>query len=146
MTVLVIDKSYIYSHVGELGVPQETVEKHCLSAIIGLFPEAHPSFRQPQASLIWRELEEEEGPDSRPRGLLGSALRRRPTSRQEEEEDGGSVGALRRRSSSRRRTAGDCPDDDDDDFGRYFVWGTLAAIFALFINVLYPLLHKASWT
>uniref|UniRef100_A0AAQ5XZ97 ubiquitinyl hydrolase 1 n=1 Tax=Amphiprion ocellaris TaxID=80972 RepID=A0AAQ5XZ97_AMPOC len=62
-----------------------------------------------QASLIWRELEEEEeGPDRGPRGLMS--------------------------------------DYPDDDCVRYFVLGTLTAVLALFVNLVYPLLYKASWT
>uniref|UniRef100_A0A665X725 ubiquitinyl hydrolase 1 n=1 Tax=Echeneis naucrates TaxID=173247 RepID=A0A665X725_ECHNA len=80
-----------------------------------LFPEADTGFRQSQASLIWRELEEEEeGLDEGPRGLFHSALPR-------------------------------MSDYPDDDCVRYFVLGTLAAVLALLINLVYPL-YKASWT
>lgn len=37
-------------------------------------------------------------------------------------------------------------DYPDDDCVRYFVLGTLTAVFALFVNLLYPLLYQASWT
>uniref|UniRef100_A0A8C2XR00 ubiquitinyl hydrolase 1 n=1 Tax=Cyclopterus lumpus TaxID=8103 RepID=A0A8C2XR00_CYCLU len=91
-----------------------------------------------QASLIWRELEEdEEGLDGRPRGLFRSAPRRRRTSRDRAEEDEGSVRRHRRRRMS---------DYPDDDCVRYFVLGTLAAVFALFVNLVYPLLSKSNWT
>uniref|UniRef100_A0A8C4GVM1 ubiquitinyl hydrolase 1 n=1 Tax=Dicentrarchus labrax TaxID=13489 RepID=A0A8C4GVM1_DICLA len=74
-----------------------------------LFPEADTGFRQSQASLIWRELEEEEeGLDEGPPGLFRSAM----------------------------------SDYPDDDCVRYFVLGTLAAVFALLVNLVYPLLYK----
>uniref|UniRef100_A0A7N6BIQ2 ubiquitinyl hydrolase 1 n=1 Tax=Anabas testudineus TaxID=64144 RepID=A0A7N6BIQ2_ANATE len=86
-----------------------------------LFPEADIGFRQSQASLIWRELEEEEeGLDEGPRGLTEGLVRRH-----------------------RGQRMSDYP---DDDCVRYFVLGTLTAVFALFINLVYPLLYKASWT
>ncbi|XP_029975671.1 ubiquitin carboxyl-terminal hydrolase 19 isoform X2 [Salarias fasciatus] len=98
-----------------------------------------------QASLIWRELEEEEeGPDGGPGGLLRSALlrRRRQTPRSsDEEEDPGREGSAPRR--RRRNRMSDYP---DDDCVRYFVLGTLTAVLALFVNLLYPLLYKASWS
>lgn len=107
-----------------------------------LFPEADTGFRQSQASLIWRELEEEEeGLDEGPRGLFRSALRRRQTSRNRDEEDEDrSEGSVRRH---RRQRMSDYP---DDDCVRYFVLGTLAAVFALFVNLVYPLLYKSNWT
>uniref|UniRef100_A0A673CKS2 ubiquitinyl hydrolase 1 n=1 Tax=Sphaeramia orbicularis TaxID=375764 RepID=A0A673CKS2_9TELE len=73
-----------------------------------------------QASLIWRELEEEEeGLDEGPRGLTEGSVRRH-----------------------RGQRLSDYP---DDDCVRYFVLGTVAAMFALFVNLVYPLLYKASW-
>lgn len=39
----------------------------------------------------------------------------------------------------RQRRLSDYP---DDDCGRYFVLGTLAAMFALLVNLVYPLLSK----
>lgn len=103
-----------------------------------LFPEADTGFRQSQASLIWRELEEEEeGLDDAPSGLFRSALRRGQTARNRDEEDEDrSEGSVRRH---RRRRMSDYP---DDDCVRYFVLGTLAAVFALFVNLVYPLLYK----
>ncbi|XP_054627537.1 ubiquitin carboxyl-terminal hydrolase 19-like [Dunckerocampus dactyliophorus] len=93
-----------------------------------------------QASLIWRELEEEEeeGLDEGPHGVFRSGLRRRQQQQQmhrtrdEENEDGGTAGWRSHRSP-------------DDDRVRYFVLGTLAAVFALLVNLLYPLLYKAKW-
>ena len=106
-------------------------------------PTLTPGFRQSQASLIWRELEEEEeeGLDEGPRGLFRSAPRRRqtPGNRDEEDEDR-SEGSVRRH---RRQRASDYP---DDDCVRYFVLATLAALFALLVNLLYPLLYKSNWT
>ncbi|XP_031142111.1 ubiquitin carboxyl-terminal hydrolase 19 isoform X2 [Sander lucioperca] len=95
-----------------------------------------------QASLIWRELEEEEeGLNEAPRGLLRSARRRRQASRNGDEEDEDRTeGSVRRH---RRQRMSDHP---DDDCVRYFVLGTLAAVFALFVNLVYPLLYKSSWT
>ncbi|XP_075951419.1 ubiquitin carboxyl-terminal hydrolase 19 isoform X2 [Anarhichas minor] len=91
-----------------------------------------------QASLIWRELEEEEeGLDEGPRGLSRSAPRRRRTPRDRAEGDEGSVRRHRKQKTS---------DYPDDDCVRYFVLGTLAAVFALFINLVYPLLSKSNWT
>lgn len=105
-----------------------------------LFPEADTGFRQSQASLIWRELEEEEeGRDKGPRGLFRSALRRRQTNRDEEDEDR-AEGPVRRHRGQRMS------DYPDDDCVRYFVLGTLTAVLALFVNLVYPLLYKASWT
>ncbi|XP_026187907.1 ubiquitin carboxyl-terminal hydrolase 19 isoform X3 [Mastacembelus armatus] len=95
-----------------------------------------------QASLIWRELEEEEeGLDEGPHGLFRSALRRRqtPGNRDEEDEDR-TEGSVRRH---RRQWMSDYP---DDDCVRYFVLGTLTAVFALFVNLVYPLFYKVSWT
>uniref|UniRef100_A0A669CUE1 ubiquitinyl hydrolase 1 n=1 Tax=Oreochromis niloticus TaxID=8128 RepID=A0A669CUE1_ORENI len=93
-----------------------------------------------QASLIWRELEEEDdGLDEGPRGLFHSALRRHRTqrNRDEEEEDGAGQSVRRRQRMS---------DYPDDDCVRYFVLGTLTAVLALFVNLVYPLLYKASWS
>ncbi|XP_076596686.1 ubiquitin carboxyl-terminal hydrolase 19 isoform X2 [Chaetodon auriga] len=91
-----------------------------------------------QASLIWRELEEEEeGLDEGPPGLFRSALRRGQMSRNRDEEDEDrSEGSVRRH---RSRRMSDYP---DDDCVRYFVLGALAAVFALFVNLVYPLLYK----
>uniref|UniRef100_A0A671VDT8 ubiquitinyl hydrolase 1 n=1 Tax=Sparus aurata TaxID=8175 RepID=A0A671VDT8_SPAAU len=83
-----------------------------------LFPEADTGFRQSQASLIWRELEEE--------------------------EEGFDEGELFRSSLWRGQTRR-MSDYPDDDCVRYFVLGTLAALFALFINLIYPLLYKVDF-
>ncbi|XP_047459365.1 ubiquitin carboxyl-terminal hydrolase 19 isoform X2 [Mugil cephalus] len=95
-----------------------------------------------QASLIWRELEEdEEGLGRGPRGLFRSALRRRLTRRSRDEEDEDKAeGSVRRH---RRQRMSDYP---DDDCVRYFVLGTLTAVLALFVNLVYPLFYKANWT
>lgn len=101
-----------------------------------LFPEADTGFRQSQASLIWRELEEEdEGLDEGPRGLFRSALRRGQAARNRDDEDR-TDGSVRRH---RRRRMSDYP---DDDCVRYFVLGTLVAVFALLVNFFY----KSNWT
>ncbi|XP_028265096.1 ubiquitin carboxyl-terminal hydrolase 19 isoform X2 [Parambassis ranga] len=90
-----------------------------------------------QASLIWRELEEEEdGLDEGPHRLFRSALRRRQSNRHEEDED-------RTTWRQRRHRMSDYP---DDDCVRYFVLGTLTAVLALFVNLVYPLLYKANWS
>ncbi|XP_027879788.1 ubiquitin carboxyl-terminal hydrolase 19 isoform X2 [Xiphophorus couchianus] len=86
-----------------------------------------------QASLIWRELEEEdEGPDEGPRGLFRSALRSRQAQRNRGEEE---AGARRRR----RHKMSDYP---DEDCVRYLVVATLTAVIALFVNLVYPFLYK----
>ncbi|XP_040904239.1 ubiquitin carboxyl-terminal hydrolase 19 isoform X2 [Toxotes jaculatrix] len=95
-----------------------------------------------QASLIWRELEEEEeGLDEGPRGLFGSALWRRQTQRNRDEED-----EDRTEGSVRRHHGQRMSDYPDDDCVRYFVLGTLTAVLALVVNLVYPLLYKANWT
>lgn len=106
------------------------------------FPEADTGFRQSQASLIWRELEEEEeGLVQSSPGLFHSVLRRGQTQRNREEEDEDRTdGSVRQH---RRRRMSDYP---DDDCVRYFVLGTLAAMFALLVNLVYPLLYKTNWT
>ncbi|XP_041654745.1 ubiquitin carboxyl-terminal hydrolase 19 isoform X2 [Cheilinus undulatus] len=97
-----------------------------------------------QASLIWRELEEEdEGLAESPPGLFRSVLRRGQTARnrdENEENEERTEGSVRQH---RRRRMADYP---DDDCVRYFVLGTLAAMFALFVNLVYPLLNKSNWT
>ncbi|XP_042266409.1 ubiquitin carboxyl-terminal hydrolase 19 isoform X3 [Thunnus maccoyii] len=95
-----------------------------------------------QASLIWRELEEEEeGFYEGPCGLFRSGQRRRQTLRNREEEDEDRAeGPMQ---CHRWRRMSDYP---DDDCMRYFLLGTLAAAFALFVNLVYPLLYKSNWT
>lgn len=102
-----------------------------------------PGFRQSQASLIWRELEEEEeGFDEGARGLFRSGLqRRRQTQRNREEDQDRAEGPARRRNRWRRMS-----DYPDDDCVRYFILGTLAAAFALIVNLVYPLIYKSNWT
>lgn len=78
-----------------------------------------------------------EGLDDGPPGLFGTALRRGQASRNRNEEDEDrSEGSVRRHY---RRRMSDYP---DDDCVRYFVLGTLAAVFALLVNLVYPLLYK----
>ncbi|XP_058498164.1 ubiquitin carboxyl-terminal hydrolase 19 isoform X4 [Solea solea] len=97
-----------------------------------------------QASLIWQELEEEEeGLVEGPRGLFRSSLWRRQTRMnrgngdEDEEKEERAEGSVPRR---RRQRMSEYP---DDDCVRYFVVGTLAAVFALLVNLLYPLLYKS---
>lgn len=107
-----------------------------------LFPEADTGFRQSQASLIWRELEEEEeGLDEGPRGLFRSALWRRQTHRNRDEE-----GEERPAGSVRRHRGHRMSDYPDDDCVRYFVLGMLMAVLALLVNLLYPFIYRANWT
>lgn len=56
----------------------------------------------------------------------------------EEDKDIADV-SLQHQHRRRRRRISDYP---DDDCGHFFVLGTLAAVFALFINVVYPLLSN----
>lgn len=58
-------------------------------------------------------------------------------SRNRDEEDEDRTEGSVRRHRSRRMS-----DYPDDDCVRYFVLGTLAAVFALFVNLVYPLLYK----
>ncbi|XP_036446774.1 ubiquitin carboxyl-terminal hydrolase 19 isoform X1 [Colossoma macropomum] len=93
-----------------------------------------------QASLIWQELEEEEeGQRGAPsRGLFRPGLRGRRTRTRVEEEEDGHGGLARRR---RDRVS----DYSDDDRVRYFILGTVAAMFALLLNLIYPLLYRSHW-
>ena len=111
------------------------------------FSEADTGFRQSQASLIWEELEEEaERQEDARRGLfLRPRLQQRRTRghEDEEEEEGGPGGpqALRRRRQKERRRRGyHISDYSDDDCVRYFVVGTVVALLALALNLIYPLL------
>ncbi|XP_076019456.1 ubiquitin carboxyl-terminal hydrolase 19 isoform X2 [Genypterus blacodes] len=95
-----------------------------------------------QASLIWQELEEEaEGQEARG-GLFRTGLWRRPTQRMANrnagEEDRVEVPVRRRP----RQRVSDYP---DDDCVRYFIVGILAAMLALFVNLVYLLVYKAKW-
>lgn len=58
----------------------------------------------------------------------------------DEEDKGRTEGPVRRHRGQRMS------DYPDDDCVRYFVLGTLTAVFALFVNLVYPLLYQASWT
>lgn len=104
----------------------------------GLLPEADTGFRQSQASLIWRELEEEEeeGLDEEPRGLFRSVLRRQRNRAEDSRTE-----APGRRQHRKRMS-----DHPDDDCVRYFLLGTLAAVLAVFVNLVYPFLFKAKWS
>ncbi|XP_053280265.1 ubiquitin carboxyl-terminal hydrolase 19 isoform X1 [Pleuronectes platessa] len=93
-----------------------------------------------QASLIWRELEqEEEGLDEGPRRLFRSALWRPQSQRNREEEDKDRTEEPVRRHRGQRMS-----EYPDDDCVRYFVVGTLTAVLALLVNLLYPLLYKGN--
>lgn len=108
-----------------------------------LFPEADTGFRQSQASLIWRELEEEEeGLNEGSPRLFHSALWRRQLPQSKEEEDKALAQVSMQHPHSRRRRRRSVLDYPGDDCGHFFVLGTLAAVFALFINVVYPFLSK----
>lgn len=76
-----------------------------------------------------------------PRGLFRSALRRRQKQRNTDEEDEDRTEGLVRPDRGQRMS-----DYPDDDCVRYFVLGTLTAVFALFVNLVYPLFYKVSWT
>uniref|UniRef100_A0A8C7U5P8 ubiquitinyl hydrolase 1 n=1 Tax=Oncorhynchus mykiss TaxID=8022 RepID=A0A8C7U5P8_ONCMY len=89
-------------------------------------------FPPSQASLIWQELEqEEEGVEEGPRGLFRPRLGRRRAARREEGVEGQVWRLLRQR----------IPHYSDDDCVLYFVLGTLAALLALLVNLLY----RANW-
>ncbi|XP_077370928.1 ubiquitin carboxyl-terminal hydrolase 19 isoform X2 [Festucalex cinctus] len=91
-----------------------------------------------QASLIWRELEEDdEGLDEGSHRPFLFGLRRRQAQRTRDEEDEDRAGR-----HQRMGRMSDCP---DNDHVRYFVLGTLAAVFALLVNLVYPLLYKSNW-
>lgn len=100
-----------------------------------LFPEVDTGFRKSQASLIWRELEEEEeGLNEGSSRLFDSALWRRQLQQNEDDEDK-DIDEVSFQHQHRSRKI-----YPDDDCGHFFVLGTLAAIFALLINLVYPLL------
>lgn len=88
---------------------------------------------------MWRELEEEEEglKEGSPR-LFHAALWRRQLHQSTEEEDK-DIAEVSLQPQQRRRRISDYP---DDDCGHFFVLGTLAAVFALFVNLLYPFLSK----
>ncbi|XP_061536576.1 ubiquitin carboxyl-terminal hydrolase 19 isoform X1 [Phycodurus eques] len=93
--------------------------------------------------LIWRELEEEEeeGLDVSAQGPFLSGRRRRQAQRTINEEDEDRTEAPRQHMRGSGRMS-DCPDDERV---RYFVLGTMAAVFALLVNLVYPLLYKSNW-
>nr|XP_023681613.1 ubiquitin carboxyl-terminal hydrolase 19 isoform X2 [Paramormyrops kingsleyae] len=80
-----------------------------------------------QASLIWQELEEDaEGEEAAWPSLSRHRLhRRRPEGQRPHQER--------------------LSDFSDDDCVRYFVLGTLAALLAAVLNVIYPLVVRGSW-
>uniref|UniRef100_A0A4W3KK86 ubiquitinyl hydrolase 1 n=1 Tax=Callorhinchus milii TaxID=7868 RepID=A0A4W3KK86_CALMI len=82
------------------------------------------SFHKSQASLIWQELEAEETGDE--------------TSHSADRHTQG-VRPLRTRISE-ELSATPLPDYSDEDCIKYFVLSTLAAMIALFVNLLYPLI------
>ncbi|XP_017342723.1 ubiquitin carboxyl-terminal hydrolase 19 isoform X2 [Ictalurus punctatus] len=93
-----------------------------------------------QASLIWQELEEEaEGQQGASSwGLFRPRLQpRRPRTRLEEEDD--RHGGLTWRRQER------VSDHSDDDRIKYFLLGTMAAVFALLLNIICPLIYKSHW-
>uniref|UniRef100_A0AAQ5YEU5 ubiquitinyl hydrolase 1 n=1 Tax=Amphiprion ocellaris TaxID=80972 RepID=A0AAQ5YEU5_AMPOC len=69
-------------------------------------------------------------------GATASQVRRT----QDEEDEDRAEGPVRLHRGQRMS------DYPDDDCVRYFVLGTLTAVLALFVNLVYPLLYKASWT
>uniref|UniRef100_A0A4W6FZJ3 ubiquitinyl hydrolase 1 n=1 Tax=Lates calcarifer TaxID=8187 RepID=A0A4W6FZJ3_LATCA len=69
-------------------------------------------------------------------GATASQVR---ASRQQEADDR-TEGLMRRHHGQRMS------DYPDDDCVRYFVLGTLTAVLALLVNLVYPLLYKANWT
>lgn len=102
-----------------------------------VFPEVDTGFRKSQASLIWRELEEEEeGLNEGSSRLFHSALWRRQLQQNKDEEDKDIAEVSFQHQHRRRRIY------PDDYCGHFFVLGTLGAIFALLINLVYPLLWK----
>ncbi|XP_066554299.1 ubiquitin carboxyl-terminal hydrolase 19 isoform X2 [Amia ocellicauda] len=78
-----------------------------------------------QASLIWQELEEEEEE-------AGPRASRRLRAGVETQRASGALDSL--------------SDYSDDDCVRYFILGTLAALLALVLNVLYPLISQGRWS
>lgn len=91
--------------------------------------EVDPGFRQSQASLIWRELEEEES-------VFASGLRRRAASGEEGAAPRGYRGDTSRRLSHH----------PEDSGAPYLLLATVAAMFALFVNMFYSLLFKTPWS
>ncbi|CAF93184.1 unnamed protein product, partial [Tetraodon nigroviridis] len=89
-----------------------------------------------QASLIWRQLEEEE---EGPREGSPRLLWRRQAQQNREEEDADIAGVSLQHPPRRRRRRR-ISEHPADDCGHFFVLGTLAAVFALLVNVLYPFL------
>lgn len=106
----------------------------------GPVPEADTGFHQSQASLIWQELEEEaEGQQGAPSwSLFRPRLRQRRTRTRQEQEDGRHGGLTWGRQDH-------ISDHSDDDRTKYFLLGTMAAVVALLLNIIYPLIYKSNW-
>ena len=86
---------------------------------------------QPQASLIWQELEEEEAEEQGPRGVRRRAAPRATAAVPREGGEG--------RAGRWRRAAMASPPPEDERV-RYLVLGTLVTLLALLLNLAYPLL------
>ncbi|KAI5612333.1 ubiquitin carboxyl-terminal hydrolase 19 isoform X1, partial [Silurus asotus] len=93
-----------------------------------------------QASLIWQELEEEAEGQQRASSwsLFRPRLRQRRLRTGLQEEDGNHGGLARQRQER-------VSDHFDDDRTKYFLLGTMAAVFALLLNIIYPLIYKSHW-
>nr|XP_015203406.1 PREDICTED: ubiquitin carboxyl-terminal hydrolase 19 [Lepisosteus oculatus] len=91
-------------------------------------PEPDTGFQKSQASLIWHELEEEEEGQEDSIASTGGRLR----GREEARRGWGELDEL--------------SDYSDENFVKYFVLGTLAAVLALVLNVVYPLISKSHWS
>ncbi|KAK1801524.1 hypothetical protein P4O66_004583 [Electrophorus voltai] len=126
-----------------LGIAKMTIAVAVIGMLLrpGPILEADTGFHQSQASLIWQELEEEEDwqREDPSRGLFWPAVRARrarATADEEEEDRGGLVAGHQQDRVS---------DYSDDDRVRYFILGTLAAVFALLLNFIYTLLSGSHW-
>lgn len=102
----------------------------------GPVPEADTGFRQSQASLIWQELEEEaEEQQHAPSWSLFRPRTRQRRQRTRLEDQDGRHGGLTWRRQER------VSDHSDDDCTKYFLLCTVAAVFALLFNIIYPLIY-----
>lgn len=125
-------------HNGDMGEQMYCYSYNWVLLRPGPVPEADTGFRQSQASLIWQELEEEaEGQHGAPSWSLFRPRQRRPRTRMEE-EDGRHRGLTWRRQER-------VSDHSDDDRTKYFLLGIMAAVFALLLNIIYPLVYKFHW-
>lgn len=106
----------------------------------GPVPVADTGFRQSQASLIWQELEEEaEGQQGAPSWSLFRPRLRQRRPRVRLEEEGKRHGGLTWHRQEH------VSDHSDDDRTTYFLLGTMAAVFALLLNIIYPQIYKSHW-